>query len=95
MVDAQNVLNTTWKGMIDSVFDELIKKSQDTSSQVKAIATQTIDGINSELAKGMTGQKMKFAHIFQQSAQSMAKSSLEKVEGFGLKALGLGGGERA
>jgi hypothetical protein len=94
MQDAQNVLNTTWKGMIDSVFDEMIKKSQDTSSQVKAIAAQTIDGINSELAKGMTGQKMTFAHVFQNSAQSLAKTSLEKVEGFGLKALGLGGGKR-
>jgi len=94
MEDAQNVLNTTWKGMIDSVFDEMIKKSQDTSAQVKAIATQTVESINTELAKGMTGQKMNFAHVFQNSAQSLAKTSLEKVEGFGLKALGLGGGKR-
>jgi hypothetical protein len=43
MQDAQNVLNTTWKGMIDSVFDEMIKKSQDTDGQSYNIQVRAVN----------------------------------------------------
>jgi hypothetical protein len=91
LTDAQNVLGTTWKGMVDSVFDELIRRSDSTSQQIQQIALHTVDGINGELAKGITGGgKMDFSKVFQSSAQSLAKSGFEKVEGSLLKGFGLG-----
>jgi hypothetical protein len=91
-IDAQQTLDTTWHGMVGNVFDELIKKSEDTSKQIEQIATHMVDEINGELAKGMTGHKMDFSKIFENASQSLAKTGLEKAEGLGLKALGLGNG---
>jgi hypothetical protein len=90
LVDAQAVLSTTWTGMVDGVFDELIRKSQETQSQLKLIATSTIDSLNTEMARSLTGQKTDYSKVFQSASQSLAKASLEKMEGAGLRALGLG-----
>jgi hypothetical protein len=89
--DSQNVLSTTWKGMVDSVWDELIRKAKDVQNELKQISLHTIDSLNGEIAKAMTGQKTNFSGVFEGAAQSLAKTSLQGVEGFGLKALGLGG----
>ena len=94
-LDAQATLDTTWHGMVDSVFDELIKKSQDTQQQIQHIALQMIDSINGELAKGMTGHGMDFGKIFEQASQQLSKTALEKIEGLGAQALGFGGGKKA
>lgn len=93
LTDAQSALSTTWTGMIDGVFDEIIKKSHETQSQLGQIAKQTIDSLNTEMAKSLTGQKTNYHAVFQSAAQSLAKSGLEKAEGAGLQALGLGGGK--
>jgi hypothetical protein len=90
LIDSQAVLSTTWTGMVDGVFDELIKKSQDTQSQLKGIATSTVESLNTEMAKSLTGQKTDYSKVFLHASQSLAKSGLEKAEGFGLQALGLG-----
>ena len=92
LTDAQATLSTTWTGMVDSVFDELIKKSHETESQLEQIAKHTIDSLNTEMAKSITGQKTNYHAVFQGAAESLAKSGLEKVEGMGLQALGLGSG---
>ena len=92
LVDAQAALATTWTGMVDSVFDEIIKKSHETQSQLEQIAKHTIDALNTEMAKSITGQKTNYHAVFQGAAESLAKSGLEKVEGMGLQALGLGSG---
>jgi hypothetical protein len=94
LMDAQNVLDNTWRGMVDNVFDELIKKSENTSKQIEQLALRMVDEINGELAKGMTGGKMDFSKIFDSASQSLAKTGLEKAEGAGLKALGLGSGHK-
>lgn len=90
LTDAQAALSTTWTGMVDSVFDEIIKKSLETQSQLKQIALQTIDSLNTEMAKSLTGQKANYHQVFENAAQSLAKSGLEKAEGAGLQMLGLG-----
>ena len=78
--------------MVDGVFDEIIKKSHETQSQLEQIAKHTIDALNTEMAKSITGQKTNYHAVFQGAAESLAKSGLEKVEGMGLQALGLGSG---
>jgi hypothetical protein len=92
LTDAQDALATTWTGMVDGVFDEIIKKSRETQSQLEQIAKHTIDALNTEMAKSITGQKTNYHTVFQSAAESLAKSGLEKVEGMGLQALGLGSG---
>jgi hypothetical protein len=77
--------------MIDNVWDTLIKRAQDTQQELGHIALTFVDGINSELSKGFTGGKMDFSKVFMSSAQSLAKTGLQTAEGYGLKALGLGG----
>jgi hypothetical protein len=39
MDDAQSELNTAWTGMIDGVWDELIKRANDTQHELQQIAT--------------------------------------------------------
>lgn len=95
LTDAQATLSTTWRGMIDGVFDELVKKSQDTEAKLRQITESVINSINTELAKGMTGGKMDFKRVFQSGAQELAKTGLEKAEGIGLQLLGLGGHRKA
>jgi hypothetical protein len=92
IIDAQATLSTTWTGMVDGVFDEIISKSHETEIQLEQIAKHTIDSLNTEMAKSITGQKTNYHAVFQGAAESLAKSGLEKVEGMGLQALGLGSG---
>lgn len=86
-MDAQNALSETWKGMVDGVWDELVRKSNDAQREMSQTASKFIDGLNTELAKGMTGQRMNFYSLFQSAAQSMAKTSIEQIEGAGMKLL--------
>lgn len=88
--DQQDILTSTWKGMVDSVWDELIVKAQHTQEELQRVASQFIDGLNTELAKGMTGQNTNFGRVFQGAAEGVAKTGLQTLEGSALKALGLG-----
>ncbi|UWZ84656.1 phage tail tape measure family protein [Occallatibacter riparius] len=88
--DQQQVLSDTWKGAIDSVWDELIAKAQNTQQQIAQIAGRFMDGINSEAAKGLTGGKTDFGGVFRGASQSLMKTGLEKLEGSFLHGLGLG-----
>jgi Lambda phage tail tape-measure protein (Tape_meas_lam_C) len=94
LTDTQATLSTTWQGMIDSVFDELVRKSKDTTDQIKQIASSLIDGINGNLAKALTGQKTNFRGTLRSTGESLTKTGLGKLEGMGLSALGFGGGKR-
>jgi hypothetical protein len=87
--DALRETGTSWKGMIDDVFDEMMAKSRDTASKMVQVGRQTVDGINTELARAVTGQQANFRGVFQGAAEGMAKTALEKVEGLGLQALGI------
>jgi len=87
--DAVAVFDITWKGMVDGVFDEVIRKSQQAGQEIRKISEQMIDAVNTELAKGMTGQKMDFGKVFESGAQQLAKVSLQKAEGIGLQLLGI------
>lgn len=90
MGDAQDQIGTTWSGMVDSVWDELIRKSTETQQQLQHIAVQFMDGLNSSFARGMTGQKMNMSGVFLNASEGIAKSTLEKAEGSLIKSLGFG-----
>lgn len=90
MQDAQNEFNNTWKGSITGIYDTVIAKSQQTMQEVQRISQQFIEGVNDQLARGMTGERMNFSGVFRGVSQSLAKASLEKVEGSVLKQFGMG-----
>jgi hypothetical protein len=85
--DAVNQFKTTFKGAIDSIFDEVMVKSQQTTNQIREIVTHLIDSLNSEMAKSLTGQKTDYRKVFQGAAESFAKTGLEKAEGLGVQML--------
>ena len=88
--DQMAALSTSWKGMIDNVFDTVIARSQQTTSHFGNASMQLVDGVNGEFAKGLSGGKMNFAGVMQGASQSFAKAGLEKAEGAVLKGLGFG-----
>ncbi len=73
--------------MVDGVFDELIRKSKDTTDQFRRIASSMTNDINSQLARAATGQRTNFRGVFQQGGESLAKTGIGKLEGLGLSAL--------
>jgi hypothetical protein len=59
----------------------------------QCVATRTVDSLNTEMAKAMTGQKTDFHGVFEGAATSLAKTGLQTAEGSILKGIkGLGGG---
>jgi hypothetical protein len=91
--DQQSVLGQTWTGMIDNVWDELIRKSNETQHEMQQIASRFVDSINSEFAKSVTGGRTNYSQVFRNASQSLAKTGFEKLEGSLLGAFGLGSGK--
>lgn len=94
MQDHIKELETSWKGMIGSVFDEIARQSQNTVAEIHRVTSQFVSGSNDQIVNGMLGQKMNWSGVFSQAAHGIGKSGLENVEGTGLKMLGFGGGKR-
>jgi hypothetical protein len=88
--DAQATLGQTWTGMVNGVWDELIRKSNESQKELQQIAAHFIDGVNSETAKAITGGHTNFSGVFRSASESLAKTGLEKLEGSLLKGFGLG-----
>jgi hypothetical protein len=87
-------VETTWKGMVGGVFDEVIRQSQNTVAEVKMVTNQFVAGSNDQIANGMLGQKTNWSGVFNQTAHGISKAGLEKSEGEAFKLLGFGGGKR-
>jgi hypothetical protein len=87
MQDGVSAFGTTWKGMVDGVFWEVIRRGEETQQELARIASQTIDSLNTELAKSMTGQKTSYSKVFQQAAEQIAKTGFEKLESVGAQLL--------
>lgn len=91
--DQQAVLSQTWTGMIDSVWDELARKANDTTNQIRQTALQFVDSMNSEIARAATGGRANFGAIFRTAGEGLMKTGLEKLEGALVGSLGLGTGK--
>lgn len=92
--DQLKELDTSWHGMIGSVFDEIARKAQDTVSELHAVSMQFVSGSNNQIVNGMMGKKMNWSGVFGQAAHSSGTAGLEKLEGTAAKMLGFGGGKR-
>lgn len=88
--DTQKILGTSWKGMIDSVFDEIERRSKQSGQEMSHIGSEFIDGSNTQMAHMMTGGKTNWKGLFQSTSESLAKTTLQKGEGVLMKGLGFG-----
>ena len=82
-------VETTWKGMVGGVFDEIIRQSQNTVAEIKMVTNQFVAGSNDQMVNGMLGKKTNWSGVFGQAAHGVGKAGVEKVEGIGLDLLGL------
>ena len=76
---------------VHQFWTSVINDADDASAHVKSLMTQAVSSLNSELVKGMMGQKMDWGKAFGGLASSTLNSGLKQVEGTAAKALGLGG----
>ena len=75
----------------DQMFDHIKQGAQETSSKIAQVMEQTLDGLNGELAKLVTGQNANLSDVFRGGASSLSKIALQKAESGIVTALGLGG----
>jgi hypothetical protein len=76
---------------IHQALNEMVNSFNDMSASLKAVITRTMDSLNDNIVKAMTGQKTDFGKVFLEAGQGLLKSSLQKAEGMALNKLGLGG----
>lgn len=81
------------RGELDKALDEArierqLKLAELRQQEIKEITGPLMDGMASQMAKLMTGQKTSFAKMFQSVGESMATSGLKKLGQQGLDAFG-------
>jgi hypothetical protein len=95
-------LTTAWKDSLN----RFVQMSQDTAGQIGDIFSDSLGGVNNTLATSLTayyhtGRERKRAlenglsGDVRNTAQTLAKTGIQKVEGVGLSALGFGNGQKA
>jgi hypothetical protein len=90
--DQRAVNANTVSGAQQDSLNQMTQSFNDLAANLKQIIPQMVQGLNSDLVKLMTGHgsKADFGKTFTQAGQGLLNASLQKVEGIGLKALGLG-----
>jgi hypothetical protein len=95
-------LTTAWKDSLN----RFVQMSQDTAGQIGGIFSDSLGEVNNTLATSLTayyhtGRERKRAlenglsGDVRNTAQTLAKTGIQKVEGVGLSALGFGNGQKA
>ena len=73
-------------------FNDMVHQAQMAGEQVYQIMRSLFEGLNSELARAMTGQKTSFARMFQGLAGEIAQTGLKSLESTAFGALAGKGG---
>jgi hypothetical protein len=74
---------------LQGMFDDMIKRANDSVAAIKGIFTSLTDGINNQLVNLMSGRRTDFKNMFSGVAGQVAKAGLQTAEG---KLLGTFGG---
>lgn len=85
----------TFKEKFTAVMGELVIQGRNAGAAISNAFLTAIDGVETSLAKLLTGQKTNFKAVFQNLAESVTKAEIQKgvgkiAEHFGLKIPGLG-----
>lgn len=89
--DQAGIDNSTISGAVQKSLNTMVQDWSDMAAQLSKIIPQTMDSMNDNIVKAMTGQKTNFGQAFLQSGQGFLKTGLQGAEGMALKALHLGG----
>jgi hypothetical protein len=91
--DAARVNGNTIPGAVKTSLNQMVQSFTDMASSLKEIIPRTIEGLNDDLAKLATGQGRKgdFQRTLKGAGEGLVNTAIKGAEGFGLKALGLGG----
>lgn len=65
----------------DQMFDHIRQGAQDIDTKIAAIMEHTLDGLNDQFVNAMFGDRTNFGRVFEQSERSLAKVSLQWIEG--------------
>lgn len=65
----------------DQMFDHIRQGAQDVEQKIAAIMERTLDGLNDQFVNAMFGDRTNFSRVFEQSERSLAKVSLQWIEG--------------
>ncbi len=97
MQDQQDIAGDSIGPAVRQALDQMVQSFTDLASQLKTIIPKTIDSLNDDMVKMMTGQgsKKDFGKTLMQSGQGLLKTSLQGAEGSILSAFGLGGTKKA
>ncbi|HEY2467982.1 MAG TPA: hypothetical protein VGI45_09070 [Terracidiphilus sp.] len=63
------------------MFDHIRQGAQNVQEKIAAIMERTLDGINDQIVGAAFGDKTNFSKVFEQSERSLAKTSLQWLEG--------------
>jgi hypothetical protein len=90
--DKAGVYDNTIPGAVKNSLQEMVTNFNDMAATLKTVIPQTINSLNDDIVKAMTGhgKAADFGKTFSDAGQSLMKASLQKVEGGFLKAAGLG-----
>jgi lambda family phage tail tape measure protein len=74
--------------------DEFVKATRDSSGQMLAFVDGTIQGLNQNIIRGISGQRTSFGSFGADMFRGLAGIGLSKAEGSILGVFGLGGGKK-
>ncbi len=80
-------------GATDALND-FIKATQDGATQLRGFVDNTLNGLNANIIRGISGQKTDFANFGADMFRNVAGIGLTRAEGSILSLLGLGGGKK-
>ncbi len=89
--DTANQAAQTWSGALKNSLSAWVQDAQDTSKQLAAVVGQSLNGINSDIADLMVGDKSHFAQTARGIAKTLGNDALKQSEAPLLKSLGFGG----
>ena len=74
-----------------NALDEFVISTRDAAGQMREIATSSLNTVNSEIVKAMSGQRTSFSNAGASIFRNVASIGLQKAEGAILGGLGFGG----
>ena len=91
--DNENISPTASKGSVGftDALNDFVIASRDAAAQMRELTDNTLNTLNAEIVKGMSGQKTNFKGAGASIFRDVASTGLKKAEGSALSALGFGG----
>lgn len=91
VADSRSIDQQTVGGSARSSLEGILAQSRDTAAQVRQFVDETARSLNTQIVRGMTGQRTDFTGMGRDIFANIAGAGLNKAEGSILQMFGLGG----